>query len=196
VKLVVISPESGDPREVQAMGALFGLGLARYHVRKPAWGEREIADWLGALPRDWLPRIVLHRHHGLARALGLGGSHGGEGDGSGTSGSCHDVGSIGPLARRLDYLFFGPVFPSLSKPGHGPAADFPWGILREALRGKSGGDVYAVGGVTAGGLPRLSELGFDGAAVLGAVWGDPDPVRAFARVSEAAGRLGSARHAA
>lgn len=56
--------------------------------------------------------------------------------------------------------------------------------------------VYAVGGVTAERLGRCRELGFDGAAVLGAVWNAPDPVAALAAIRAASARLEGARHAA
>ena len=97
------------------------------------------------------------------------------------------------------------MFPSLTKPGYGPAADFPWDslrtVLREARRRRAAGDdgsasVFAIGGVTANRLARCRELGFDGAAVLGAVWNDSDPLRAFGRIRDAAARLEAARHAA
>jgi thiamine-phosphate pyrophosphorylase len=39
--------------------------------------------------------------------------------------------------------------------------------------------VFALGGVAVGKLARVRALGFDGAAVLGAVWQAADPVAAF-----------------
>ncbi|GAB3828156.1 hypothetical protein GCM10028895_41300 [Pontibacter rugosus] len=39
--------------------------------------------------------------------------------------------------------------------------------------------LIALGGVTAEKLPLVQEMGFKGAAVLGAVWEQPNPVEAF-----------------
>jgi thiamine-phosphate pyrophosphorylase len=209
MRIVVISPPSTDPREIPAMGGFFAAGLGRYHVRKPAWTERELEAWLGGLPAPWLPRLVLHGHPALVGRLGLGGRHDRDGAGPAAPGavsrSCHGLPSLRRLLGTGGSVLFGPVFPSLSKPGYGPAPDFPWDELRAILTdGRRADDpgspgrarVLAIGGVTAGGLGRCRELGFDGAAVLGAVWNGPDPAAAFAAVRDAAAGLEGARHAA
>jgi thiamine-phosphate pyrophosphorylase len=202
MRILLISPEGAEAREVAALEAMFAAGLERYHVRKPAWTEAELEAWLRALPVTWRPRLVVHGHSALAARLGLAGAHApdaaGEAAGSAHSRSCHDLPT---LRRRLGShaaLLFGPVFPSLSKPGYGPAADFPWPELTRILESRRPADasVLAIGGVTAGRLVRCQALGFDGAAVLGAVWGDPDPVQALILVLEAASRLSSTRRAA
>jgi thiamine-phosphate pyrophosphorylase len=205
MRIVVISPESRDPREVSAMEGFFAAGLERYHVRKPSWSAPDLEAWLRGLPGAWRPRLVLHQHHFLAGKLGLGGCH--ERDQArdkpsplrATGRSCHDLASLERHMGRCDSILFGPVFASLTKPGYGPPEDFPWDRLRALLRGgRAAGScrVLAIGGVTAGRLSRCSELGFDGAAVLGAVWSDSDPIRAFAGIRDAATRLEAARDAA
>jgi thiamine-phosphate pyrophosphorylase len=200
MQVIVISPEGADTREIAAMGGFFGLGLDRYHVRKPAWSLAELESWLCGLPRDWRPRIVLHQHHALVARLGLGGAHekdvAGSTGGSAASRSCHEVAALRASLGTYEYVIFGPVFPSLSKIGHGPAPDFPWDELRSALSVAPRGRVLAIGGIDEGGLGRCLELGFDGVAVLGAVWNAPDPAQAFARIRDAAGKLEAARHAA
>ena len=203
MQIAVISPESADPREVDAMEGMFSEGLGRYHVRKPTWTEAGLEAWLRTLPHAWRPRIVLHRHPGLAQRLLLAGTHagdaGGDADAPGAGRSCHDLATLRGRIGRYGSLFFGPIFPSLSKPGYGPAPDFPWGELSAALkgdRGAAGTRVLAIGGITAGGLARCRELGFDGAAAMGAVWGEADPVRAFAALRDAARKLEEARDAA
>jgi len=201
MRIVVISPEGNDPREVPALGAMLAAGLERYHVRKPAWGAGELEAWLLALPLAWRPALVLHEHHGLAAGLGLGGSH--DRDGQGATGgaasrSCHDLGTLRLAMALYPQVLFGPVFPSISKPGHAPAPGFPWPELRELLRAGRPGPcrVLAIGGVTRGRLGRCLELGFDGAAVMGAVWAEADPAAAFLRIRDAAQRLEASRHAA
>ena len=48
MRIIVISPESSDAREVPAMQGFLAAGLERYHVRKPAWSEAELEAWLAS----------------------------------------------------------------------------------------------------------------------------------------------------
>ncbi|MDD2764475.1 MAG: thiamine phosphate synthase [Opitutaceae bacterium] len=100
-----------------------------------------------------------------------------------TSRSCHGLVTLKAALGRYDSVFFGPVFPSISKPGHGPRTDFMPEELTALLGQRTAAErktaVLALGGVTAKNLPRCRDLGFDGAAVLGAVWQAPDPVAVF-----------------
>ena len=73
-----------------------------------------------------------------------------------------------------DYLFLSPLFDSISKSGY--RAAFTDGELRDAAaRGLLGERVVALGGIRPELLPRVRELGFGGAALLGAVWRDASP---------------------
>jgi thiamine-phosphate pyrophosphorylase len=190
MRIIVISPESADAREFAAMQGFFAAGLERYHVRKPSWGEAELETWLRGMPQAWLPRIMLHQHHALVAKLGLGGAHerdSGPPHGSGQSRACHDIAKLRICLGAYDSVIFGPVFASLTKKGYGPAADFPWDDLKAALatpRGPVRTGVFAIGGVGAGQLARCRDLGFDGAALLGAVWNEADPIRAFTAIQE------------
>lgn len=201
MRIVAISPESRDPREDAAIGGLIGAGLELYHVRKPWWGERELEEWILGLPEPLRPALVLHQHHGLVARLGLGGAHhrdGADAPAAGLSRSCHDLEGLRSAMAGYGQVLFGPVFPSLSKPGHGPAADFPWDELQGLLRARRPGPcrVLAVGGITAERLGRCRELGFDGVAVKGALWSCGDPVLAYRRIREAAHGPEAPRHAA
>jgi thiamine-phosphate pyrophosphorylase len=202
MRLIVISPESADAREVPALEGLFAAGLERYHVRKPAWDEAQLELWLSSLPQAWRTRLVLHRHPRLAARLGLGGAHErdeGTPHARGQSRSCHDVATLRQCLGAYDSVLFGPVFASLTKKGYGPAADFPWDSLKAALgapRGPAHTSVFAIGGIDGDQLARCRDLGFDGGALLGAVWNDTEPVRAFASILEKARRLEGACHAA
>lgn len=201
MKIVVISPESEDPREVAAMEGFFAEGLGHYHVRKPAWTPAFLEAWLRALPVAWRARIVLHQHHALVAALGLGSRHekGDSKRAQGPSRSCHDLVALRRYLKAFDQVIFGPLFPSLSKPGYAPAADFPWAELKSVLKGrgaKGSARVLAIGGITARGLGRCAELGFDGAAVHGAVWGESNPVAAYAAIRDVAEQLEASRRAA
>jgi thiamine-phosphate pyrophosphorylase len=201
MQIVVISPEAEEPRELRAMEGFFAAGLERYHVRKPAWSGAALESWLSSLPREWCARIVLHGHGPLAARLGLAAHDRDEPRNTGTPGtsrSCHLVSSLLRHLPNYRTIIFGPVFPSLTKPGYGPAADFPWNELTAVLGKRSPGDaqVLAIGGITSSTLARCRDLGFDGAAVLGAVWNKDDPVAAYAGIRDQAAQLEAARHAA
>jgi len=151
------------------------------------------------LPARWHGRVFLHAHHGLAAQLGVGGIHFPDSvastetvmprAGCASSRSCHDVGSVKAALGHHDAVFFGPVFSSLSKPGYGPASnavllDLRRLLLARPLRDKHT-DVFAIGGVTVERLDSCRAMGFDGAAILGAVWGAADKVAAFCEISDA-----------
>jgi thiamine-phosphate pyrophosphorylase len=198
MKLVCISPEHDDPRETAVLGALLAVGLERYHVRKPYWSAPQLETWLRALPKDWRTRLVLHSHHELVAMLGLGGYHWRD-DGLApltplannglTSRSCHDLATLRAALGHYDSVFLGPVFPSLSKPGHGPSDNFSTSELSSLLNSRTPNErrttVLALGGITAARLPQVRVLGFAGVAVLGAVWQADDPVAAFCELQDA-----------
>lgn len=86
--------------------------------------------------------------------------------------SCHSIDELRHLDRNLDYVFLSPVFDSISKPGYNAA--FNQETLRHAASdGLINNRVIALGGVTSRHLPMVNELGFGGAAMLGAAWPDP-----------------------
>ena len=87
--------------------------------------------------------------------------------------SCHTLDEIA-AHPACDYLFLSPLFDSISKSGY--RAAFTDGELRDAAaRGLLGERVVALGGIRPELLPRVRELGFGGAALLGAVWRDASP---------------------
>ncbi|MFA5058378.1 MAG: thiamine phosphate synthase [Opitutaceae bacterium] len=112
-------------------------------------------------------------------------------DGGFTSRSCHDLATLRAALGRYDSVFFGPMFSSISKPGHGPRPELSLAELSALLARRTSAEqrtaVLALGGVTAQNLSRCRDLGFDGAAVLGAVWQAPDPVDAFHKLQAALG---------
>jgi thiamine-phosphate pyrophosphorylase len=235
MKLVVISPEHDEPREIAVLDALFAAGLERYHVRKPHWPATQLETWLRALPAEWRSRLVLHQHHELVARLGLGGYHWRDEKGGAaclpaealsalrslgevgakagpqdavsalrstrstfTSRSCHDRATLRAALGHYDSVFLGPVFSSISKPGHGPGDDLSTGELSSLLNLRTSNErrtaVLALGGITAERLPQVRALGFDGVAVLGAVWQANDPVAAFCEIKSAFSALFDQAH--
>jgi thiamine-phosphate pyrophosphorylase len=190
-----------DPRERAVVGTMLAAGLERYHVRKPDWSPAEMAEWLSGLPVAWRSRLILHGNEQLALRCWLGGRHWRDDasappvpvPGDFASRSCHDLAILRSSLGRYDAVFFGPVFASISKPGRGPRAGFDFAALTALLAARSPAQrrtvVYALGGVRPENVPQCHAMGFDGVAVLGAVWQDPDPLPAFLRLQSALGRL-------
>jgi thiamine-phosphate pyrophosphorylase len=86
--------------------------------------------------------------------------------------SCHDAAELGRVSTE-DYLTLSPVFPSLSKPGYGPALE-PAG-LAELVR-RTPVPVLALGGIgTPGQAAACVAAGAAGVAVMGALMRATDP---------------------
>lgn len=129
-------------------------------------------------------------------------------------------------SSSYDYVFLSPLFESISKPGYGgegprgASAKF-WGssggdgdgqgsssapspALAAALRSARESSsprrrslgVVALGGIGPSRLRLVSGLGFEAAAVLGAVWGSDDPVEAWEEIVEEAAAVSAAAAAA
>jgi thiamine-phosphate pyrophosphorylase len=101
--------------------------------------------------------------------------------------SIHHLSEWVELIGRVELVFYSPLFPSISKPGYGP------GISLDTIARQIGAmrDQYPVlplliglGGITAGTVAQVRQAGFDGAALMGALWQTPDPVAALQKIRE------------
>ena len=206
MKLVIISPEGFEPREHVVLAGLFASGLERYHVRKPGWNEAEVRRFIRGVPEQWRSRLVLHQSHELAAELGCGGVHYKDKVGRGTpaelganavrsivapcllsSRSCHTVAALEAALGHCDSVFFSPVFPSISKRDYGPTDDVAEvsSLLNRRSVAQRRTTVVALGGIKPENAMRCGELGFDGVAVLGALWQAEKPLKVFDQLQEA-----------
>jgi thiamine-phosphate pyrophosphorylase len=206
VKLIVISPESEYPREHVVLAELFGAGLGHYHLRKPRWSCAQLAAWLRGISKTFHPRIVLHSHHELISEFALGGLHDRDEKpltqtntmgcfkaGVFRSRAVHDLvalsAAIGtqPSTAEVGYdrVLLSPLFASFSKPGYVPAVGISSDELKAILALPRRAEVIALGGIDVTRIQACHESGFDGVAVLGAVWQASDPVRVFHQLKDA-----------
>ncbi|MDR0544862.1 MAG: thiamine phosphate synthase [Odoribacteraceae bacterium] len=179
--IVVITSPRPVAGESAACNALFEEGLQALHLRKPSATGEAYAAFIREILPAYRQRIVVHDHFELVERFGLKGIHGNMqrladvediGRFEHVSISCHspeEVEATGRLERRPDYVFLGPLFDSISKPGY-MAARFDEERLRDVLRRHR---VIALGGATGSNLPRCRALGFAGAALLGHLWERP-----------------------
>ncbi|WP_159520925.1 thiamine phosphate synthase [Sunxiuqinia indica] len=176
--LIVISYPESFFNEEQLIARFFQLGLQRFHLRKPAWGQEQIEQLLRGIPAEYYPRIVLHDQFDLAEKYHLGGIHFTgktkmkieqwlEFPGT-KSISCHSLEELKMLGDKVDYAFLSPVFSSLSKPGYEGNLDLQ--KVSSFLRLEKKYSVVALGGVSDQAIRQCIQFGFDAVAVLGAIW--------------------------
>lgn len=205
MKLLVISNPVSVEREAILINALFQSGLEVLHLRKPGISSLALAALLEEIDPLFHNRIALHQCYELAETYGITRLHFAEAArkladyGAGRhywqtireqgfimSTSIHELHTF-PGQSFFDYVFYGPVFNSLSKPGYlsalppgfrlTPIAGAPEIIAVggiEAFPVAGAPEIIAVGGIEASNFSQLEEMGFAGGALLGALWLDPD----------------------
>jgi len=164
--------------EAERINQLFRNGMQVLHIRKPGNDPAAFRQLMAEIEPVFYDRITVHQHHELAAAFSLIRLHYpekkrpsagelGEMKRAGfiVSTSIHDLNALKDCAA-YDYVFYGPVFNSISKPGYKSvlATDFTLPVR------KDGPQLIAIGGVTLSKLQILKDMNFDGAALLGAVW--------------------------
>ena len=194
--LLIISPEQQLASEQQVLTQLLAAGLTTFHVRKPGWTRAGLAAYLEAVPAQYHPRLVLHTHYELALEYPLKGIHLTtrarqepglsrllhQLRGRSISASLHSLAEVAQHRRRYDYVFLSPVFDSTSKVDY--RSSFKLAEVQQALtawqqRRHYRPRVVALGGIIPARLGWVQQAGFAGAAVLGGIWQQPDPVLAF-----------------
>ena len=189
--VVLITQPKLKHNEAIFISKLFDAGLEKLHLRKPIHSALEISCLLDAIPEHCLPNIVMHRHPKLVADYGLAGYHFADGEKikslSGTSSqSFHRLEDLLSIYSELDYVFYGPVYRSISKKGYEPKVPLP--VVRKTLSQlseiKKRPKVYALGGIRRKKMIPIAEVGFDGVALLGSIWGHSDPVKAFRKFNE------------
>lgn len=86
--------------------------------------------------------------------------------------STHTPDQVAAARGRVDYIGFGPIFSTASKD-----TGYPPRGLRALAAAVSAfdGPVVAIGGIDAAALPAVRATGAAAWAVIGAIWGAPDP---------------------
>ncbi|WP_285008392.1 thiamine phosphate synthase [Pedobacter faecalis] len=188
MELIVISSPAELEAEAPLINRLFEAGMQLFHLRKPGLPLARYRDLLAGIDAAFHDRVALHQHHELGDEFGILRLHlpelqRRELDANGypslykdkyLSTSVHSRKDLGAMSR-FEYVFYGPLFDSLSKPGYRgigssniviQAAEAP-GV--EAVQPR----LIALGGISATKLGDVQMMGFDGIAVLGAIWNVP-----------------------
>jgi thiamine-phosphate pyrophosphorylase len=185
--LLVTDRRQARGKIVDIVAAAFAAGCRWVSLREKDLPAAEQTKLLGELVTRAKPfgaRVTLHGDPELARAANAGGVHLPAGGDATTArrllGASALVGLSVHSAEEaraadptvVDYLIAGPVFPTPSKPGYGPALG-PEGL--EDIVKVSRLPVIAIGGITPENLPDCIRAGAAGVAVMGGVMRADDP---------------------
>lgn len=183
MELIVISNPIPVVDETILINNLFTAGLTCLHIRKPGADAKSLRELINGIAPRFYDRIALHQCHELAPEYGIKRLHYTESDRENTSSksravlkaaayvlstSIHDL-TLLPSLSDFDYTFYGPVFNSLSKPGYQSVVPENFKLDKTGISPK----VIAIGGITPVNLTTVKPMNFDGAAVLGALWKQP-----------------------
>lgn len=192
--LVVVSDTGFRKDEAQIINSLFDEGLEIFHLRKQSAAASELKQLLEQIKEKHMDKIALHSHHHLAGYFWLRRLHYTEQkrkashekewqalkeNGYRLSSSIHRIEEAGQLAGCFDYNFFGPVFDSISKGGY---KGTPFKHSSLPIRHSR---LIAIGGIDETNCSKARQMGFNGIAVLGAIWQSSDPVTSFQRIKKA-----------
>ncbi len=185
---VVFSTGGDFADEQKIVKKMLDAGLTRFHLRKPDWSKRDLAEWLEPFTAAQRARIVVHAFPELVKEMKLAGFHmrngrqrpRGMSRDIETSCSCDSFQEMMNEARTSKYVILGPVFPTYSKKDYEPhRTPEEFAEINAAWRAEDGCPVLALGGVSAKNMAEAKALGFSGFAVISAVWESSDPVKGF-----------------
>lgn len=190
--LIVVSEENFRKEEASIINALFDEGLQRFHLRKPGASLFETSRLLEQIDAKHRSGISLHQHHELAASFGISRLHFPGKKRESSSGrewqklklqdfclstSIHNCDET--VTEEFDYVFYGPVFDSISKKGYKAGVQTNLSSISHRF------SLIAIGGIHENNCRQAMEMGFEGVAVLGAIWQSKTPVQQFKKIQDA-----------
>jgi thiamine-phosphate pyrophosphorylase len=177
-ELIIISDAHPIPDEAQIVNELFHEGLRTFHLRKPEAEKKQVKELLKKVKPDYIPNIVLHDHYDLGTSFKVKGLHtrdnGEKAPASlhSISRSVHSIRELYDNFSRYEYLLISPIYDSISKKGYNAAFNLKELALEleNLKKEKNKSKFIALGGVDECNIQKTFSIGFDGAAVLGALW--------------------------
>ncbi len=178
MELIVISYSQDINSEHELLISLFNAGLENFHLRKPDYSVEDYKKYIEIIPEKYHKNIVVHKYIDLFNEYNLKGVHFSSENKYRInefnnlqiqkSISCHNFHEILNL-RGFSYAFLSPVFDSISKEGY--HSNFSSDELTAFFQKKSiPAKVIALGGISSENINKALSLGFDGVAVMGALW--------------------------
>jgi thiamine-phosphate pyrophosphorylase len=191
-EIIVITPEKNHPHEEKILHALVRACNVTIHVRKPDFTEQQYRIYLSEYA-SILSHLVLHEHHELAKDFSVKGIHLKERDRKSAteinndvkviSTSFHCIDDVKNISYEFEYIFYSPLFKSISKENYGSDTSLEQLTSTvHALRSKTDIPVIGLGGINGENISLVKKSGFDGAALLGAIWESEDPLVAYDKI--------------
>jgi thiamine-phosphate pyrophosphorylase len=197
MEIVLISCPYYIDGEIDLIHGMFENGLSVFHLRKPEYNENQLAGYLERINPDFYSRIKIHSSFELLDSYRLGGIHipfamTGKSNiiefkkdrNISISSSFHTFDEVKEKNEYIDYAFLSPVFDSISKKNYKGRFDLD---ELSSILALANTRIIALGGCKAENLNQVKQLGFSGAAVLGAVWNTADPLSSYVKIKKAAG---------
>lgn len=163
----ILSEEFMHADELDILIWLLDSGLDYYHVRKKTVSESELYSFLEKIPLTYRSQVVLHHpvstlgflnhHTSKERRKQSTNCH---------SCSVHSLSEVNTYKSHYPYLFWSPVFDSISKQGYKKNENINLLGLDNDLRKK----LIALGGVEPAKFSEIKDMGFSHIAIKGWFW--------------------------
>ena len=193
MKIIVYTPESRVEREIELIAGMLSAGADYLYLRRQGEDDAYWMAYAEQLPFADQGKIFTSSFRVL-HEMGLDGFHftgkaiAGldkqdlvenlkmlEQSGKKSSATVRSLEELQQLDGHLDILLFSPVFESISKPGY--RQDRNLEALKDYLQKRTSKTaVFAQGGINFDRIEEVKSLGFDGIALLGALWVRSGPV--------------------
>lgn len=180
---IAITPEDILENEAALIALLITNGWDMVHLRHPNASLNEMRKLIEGIPMRYHRKLRLHGHFELTNHFNLGGIHlnyrnpeppaNWQGK---ISKSIHNIDELANDERSYDYVTLSPVFDSISKDGYKAVVD-----LKKFMQEKPNisTKIIALGGVTGNRVAEIKKYGFDGYAVLGALFKNAESEEIF-----------------
>lgn len=201
MNLIIVTPEIDHPQETDLINTFFSNGLLKLHLRKPFFTLSDYRNFLNRIDPKYHSRISVNGNFSLLNEFSGLGIHVTSQvreeaffpkiidllEPSTISTSFHSWNEIEDNHYPFDYVFISPVFNSISKKGYKASIDLSrvkQVKLKIILKNEKPPSIIALGGVDATTIAVLYQNGFDGVAVLGAIWESENPTASFIKIKE------------
>lgn len=181
----IITHIGNIPDETKIWEQLLDEGADSILLRKPGWLEADYEQLLLQADPGCYPRLMIADHATLCERYGLQGLHFREAARGNITGeqlnsylqkgwllstSIHSVDTLHVASNGWNQLLLGPVFDSISKKGYLATFDETFRLNKDGFEG----NVLALGGINDTTAGKARDMQFDGIALLGAIWENPE----------------------